>query len=56
MKRDTKNKIIAGVCAGMAKHFEIDPVLVRLAFLGSFLLWGIGPIFYLILWIITQPE
>jgi phage shock protein C len=28
--RSRKNKMIAGVCGGIAEHFEVDPVLVRL--------------------------
>jgi len=56
MKRDTKNKIVAGVCSGMAKHLGIDPVFIRLAFLMAFFFLGAGPLIYLILWIIIQPE
>ena len=56
MTRDVKNKMIAGVCAGLAKNFEIDPVIVRLGFLAAFLLWGFGPLLYLILWIIMKAE
>ncbi len=56
MKRDVKNQIIAGVCAGLGKYFKIDPVIVRFAFLFAFLAYGIGPLAYLILWIIMKPE
>lgn len=54
MKRDTENGIIGGVCAGMANQFQIDPIWIRLAFLAAFLMWGIGPIIYIILWIIIR--
>ena len=30
--RITRNKMIGGVCSGMAEYFNIDPVLVRLVF------------------------
>ena len=47
-KNDMK---IAGVCSGLAEHFEIDPVITRLIFLATFFL-GAGPIIYLIAWYI----
>lgn len=56
MKRDVDNAMIAGVCAGIANELKVDPVLIRLGFLLAFLLWGIGPIIYLILWVIMQPQ
>ena len=40
--RDTKRKLLGGVCAGLAYNLGFDPLWVRLAFL--FLLLGIGPI------------
>ncbi len=40
--RDTRRKILGGVCAGLAYNLGFDPLWVRLAFL--FLLLGIGPI------------
>ena len=30
--RSRKNRMICGVCGGIAKYFNIDPTLVRLAF------------------------
>jgi len=58
MKRLTRpknNKVIAGVCAGIANYFNIDPVLVRIIWLVLLLFLGIGLFAYLILWII-MPE
>ena len=40
--RDTRRKILGGVCAGLAYNLGFDPLWIRLAFL--FLLLGIGPI------------
>lgn len=40
--RDTKRKLLGGVCAGLAHNLGFDPLWIRLAFL--FLLLGIGPI------------
>ena len=30
LRRDPNNKIIAGVCSGIAKYLDIDPVIIRL--------------------------
>lgn len=48
--RSRKDRIIGGVCAGMAQYFEIDPIIVRLIFL-ALLLAGFGFIIYIIAWI-----
>jgi len=52
--RDSENKVIAGVCSGLAAYFHIDPLWVRLAFILVTLLgFGIGIIAYFILWLIV---
>lgn len=28
--RDTQNKMISGVCSGIARYFDVDPTIVRL--------------------------
>ncbi|MFN2124363.1 MAG: PspC domain-containing protein [Candidatus Promineifilaceae bacterium] len=33
LTRSSSDKIVAGVCGGLANYLEIDPVLVRLAFI-----------------------
>ena len=30
--RDSSNRIIAGVCSGIAEYFKIDPIIVRILF------------------------
>lgn len=55
LTRSSTDKIIAGVCGGLAEYLEIDPVLVRLAFLVLFFASGIGVPIYIILWIV-MPE
>jgi phage shock protein C len=52
LTRSSTDKIIAGVCGGLAEYLEIDPVLVRLAFLVLFFASGIGFPIYIILWVV----
>jgi phage shock protein PspC (stress-responsive transcriptional regulator) len=47
--RDPDNRVIGGVCSGLAAYFNIDPVWLRIAFAVSFLCFGCGFLLYLIL-------
>ena len=51
--RDPFNKVLGGVCGGLGKYLEADPVLLRALFLCSILLASLGIWFYLALWIIV---
>ena len=57
MFRSKDNRIIAGVCAGIAEYAELDPTLVRLLWAGlTIITMGLpGILIYLIAWII-MPE
>lgn len=54
--RSSNDKMIAGVCGGLARYFEIDPVFVRLLFVLAVFLGGVSPIAYVILWLIMPQE
>ncbi|PIR86083.1 hypothetical protein COU14_00880 [Candidatus Kaiserbacteria bacterium CG10_big_fil_rev_8_21_14_0_10_44_10] len=51
--RDTDNAIIAGVASGLARYFDIDPVIVRLIFVVSIFFNGLGILAYIILWLVV---
>jgi phage shock protein C len=55
--RSTEQRMIAGVCGGIAEYFGLDPTLVRVLYaLGSFVSAAFPGVFvYLLLWIII-PE
>jgi phage shock protein C len=53
--RSMSGKQIAGVCAGLAEYFAVDPTLVRVLFVILTLLGGPGLILYIIL-AIVMPE
>lgn len=50
--RSEKSKIIGGVAGGLAEYFDIDPVIVRAAFIVSAFAWGISIPAYIVMWII----
>ncbi len=51
--RIAEGKKIAGVCAGLGKYFNLDPVLIRVLFVASILFSGFGLLAYLVLWLIA---
>jgi phage shock protein C len=54
--RSRKDRKIAGVAGGLAEHFNIDPVIIRIAFVCAFIFGGWGLIVYVIIWIVTPEE
>jgi phage shock protein PspC (stress-responsive transcriptional regulator) len=53
--RSRDDRIIAGVCGGLARHFNIDPVIFRVGFVAGAFLGGLGVIVYLAL-LVAVPE
>ena len=51
----SKDKVIAGVCGGIAAKLNVDPVVVRLVFVLLAFFGGGGLLAYIILWIVL-PE
>lgn len=54
----SNNKMIAGVCGGIAEYFDLDPTLVRLAYALVTLLSAAFPgvIVYILGWIIIPHK
>lgn len=50
LSRDTADKKIGGVCSGLARYFDLDPLLVRVAFVAGIFVSGASLIVYLLLW------
>jgi phage shock protein PspC (stress-responsive transcriptional regulator) len=53
--RKTTDKVIGGVCSGLGEYWDIDPTLLRILFVVAFFGFGVGLLFYILLWIII-PE
>ena len=54
--RVREGRVVAGVCAGLAAHFGIDPTLVRLGFALFTIFGGAGILLYLCAWIVIPEE
>lgn len=54
--RSERNRMIAGVCGGLAEYFDIDPVLVRLLWVAFTFFVGSGILLYILACIIIPNE
>jgi phage shock protein C len=53
--RSADDRILAGVCGGLAEYFDVDPVLTRIAFV-IFSMGGMGVFAYIILALIIPSK
>jgi phage shock protein PspC (stress-responsive transcriptional regulator) len=56
LTRDTRHRVIAGVCAGLARRFGLPRNGLRLAFVLSCILPGPQFIAYLLLWVFMPAD
>ena len=56
LRRDTRNKMIAGVCAGIARRYGLSVTGLRVAFVLSCILPGPQFIAYLLLWLLIPAD
>ena len=56
LQRSRTERMIAGVCGGIAEYFEVDPTLVRLIWVAVSLMAGVGVLLYLIMWVVMPLE
>ena len=52
----SSNKVIAGVCAGVAEYFNVDVKLVRIAWLVAAIFAGFGALLYVLLWLLVPQK
>jgi phage shock protein C len=55
LRRSKQDRVIGGVCGGIARYFGADALLFRIAFLVLLVPGGLGLLLYLIAWI-AIPE
>ena len=56
LRRDTQHKVIAGVCAGIARRYGLSRGGLRLAFVISCVLPGPQFVAYLLLWVLIPAD
>lgn len=58
-KRLRRNKIdgvLGGVCAGIGDYFDMDPVVVRVAYVASVIFLGVPLFIYFLMWIFVPSD
>lgn len=60
VRRSRQDRVIGGVCGGLAQYLQVDPVLLRIAAVALALSGGAGVVAYIVAWILipeaTGPE
>lgn len=54
--RSSADRVLAGVCGGLAEYLSLDPVLVRVFFVVFALANGTGILLYLLLWVVLPLQ
>ena len=54
--RQSNDKVLGGVCSGLAEYFGMDTVLFRVLFVIAFFLGLVGILLYIILWVIIPKD
>ncbi len=54
--RSRTNKMLGGVCYGFADYFQVDPSIIRIAWVLFTMLGGAGLLAYLICWLVLPEE
>ena len=52
----SSNKMIGGVCAGLAEYLDMDPTIVRIVWVLMVLFAGFGILLYVILWLVMPKR
>lgn len=55
LRRDPEDRVVAGVCSGLGRHFGIDPVIFRIGFVALTLAGAAGLVVYGLAWLFI-PE
>lgn len=56
LRRKMSDRLIGGVCAGIAQEYNLDVTILRLIAVLGFVFFGVGPIAYLIAWILMPRD
>src|SRR5712691_5489179 len=52
LRRRSNDRVIGGVAGGLGDYFNIDPLLVRIGFVGLMIFGGAGLVLYVVAWLL----
>lgn len=56
LRRTTDDRVVAGVCGGVAERLKIDAVAVRVLFVLGAMVWGVTVVIYAAMWRWVRTE
>ena len=56
LRRRTSDRVLGGVAGGLGDYFNIDPLLVRIGFVGLMIFGGAGLVLYVVAWLLIPAE
>src|SRR3989337_383835 len=56
LRRRTSDRVIGGVAGGLGDYFNIDPLLVRIGFVGLMIFGGAGLVLYVVAWLLIPAH
>jgi phage shock protein PspC (stress-responsive transcriptional regulator) len=56
MRRSRDDRYIAGVCGGLARYLNIDPIIVRVIMAALVVVGGVGIVIYIATWLLAPVE
>jgi phage shock protein PspC (stress-responsive transcriptional regulator) len=56
LTRSRSDRVVSGVAGGIARHYRLDPTVVRIAFVAGVILWGAGAVLYLAAYMLMPQE
>jgi phage shock protein C len=54
--RSRNQRMLAGICGGLAEYFNVDATLIRVLFLVLAVFGGTGLVIYVVMWLIVPDE
>ena len=54
--RSREGRVLGGVCAGLGRYFDVDPIIFRIGAIVLVLVGGAGLVAYLAAWLLIPAE
>jgi phage shock protein PspC (stress-responsive transcriptional regulator) len=56
LRRRTSDRVLGGVAGGLGDYFNIDPLLIRIGFVGLMIFGGAGLVLYVVAWLLIPAN
>lgn len=56
LRRRTSDRVLGGVAGGLGDYFNIDPLLIRIGFVGLMIFGGAGLVLYVVAWLLIPAD